>query len=68
MPEPPDVEGFRRVLAEHTGEPVRSVSVLDAGAAGDDHYRAPGAAGPDVHDDVLAGRSPVDGPAASACT
>ncbi|MFI0408617.1 Fpg/Nei family DNA glycosylase [Actinomadura sp. 3N508] len=31
MPELPDVEGFRRVLAEHTGEPIRSVTVLDAG-------------------------------------
>ncbi|MFA1550436.1 Fpg/Nei family DNA glycosylase [Actinomadura chokoriensis] len=31
MPELPDVEGFRRVLAEHTGEPIVSVSVLDAG-------------------------------------
>ncbi|GGT96910.1 Fpg/Nei family DNA glycosylase [Actinomadura citrea] len=31
MPELPDVEGFRRVLAEHTGEPIASVSVLDPG-------------------------------------
>ncbi|WP_433462232.1 Fpg/Nei family DNA glycosylase [Spirillospora sp. CA-128828] len=31
MPELPDVEGFRRVLAEHTGEPIVSVSVHDAG-------------------------------------
>ncbi|MEU6646130.1 DNA-formamidopyrimidine glycosylase family protein [Saccharomonospora sp. NPDC046836] len=30
MPELPDVEGFRRVLAEHAvGEPVRAVEVLD---------------------------------------
>ncbi|TYK43422.1 Fpg/Nei family DNA glycosylase [Actinomadura decatromicini] len=31
MPELPDVEGFRRVLDEHTGEPIESVSVYDAG-------------------------------------
>jgi formamidopyrimidine-DNA glycosylase len=31
MPELPDVEGFRRVLAERTGEPITSVSVLDPG-------------------------------------
>ncbi|MFA1543140.1 Fpg/Nei family DNA glycosylase [Actinomadura monticuli] len=31
MPELPDVEGFRRVLSEHTGEPIVSVSVLDGG-------------------------------------
>lgn len=31
MPELPDVEGFRRVLAEHTGEPIAGVAVLDAG-------------------------------------
>lgn len=31
MPELPDVEGFRRVLAEHTGERIASVSVLDSG-------------------------------------
>jgi formamidopyrimidine-DNA glycosylase len=31
MPELPDVEGFRRVLAEHTGEPIRVVRVDDAG-------------------------------------
>lgn len=31
MPELPDVEGFRRVLAEHTGAPIESVTVLDAG-------------------------------------
>ncbi|HEY3557223.1 MAG TPA: DNA-formamidopyrimidine glycosylase family protein [Kribbella sp.] len=41
MPELPDVEGFRRVLADHAaGRPIRSVDVLDAGvlrdvAAGD---------------------------------
>lgn len=32
MPELPDVEGFRRVLAEHAGERIESVSVRDAGA------------------------------------
>ncbi|MBX6766317.1 MAG: Fpg/Nei family DNA glycosylase, partial [Actinomadura rubrobrunea] len=31
MPELPDVEGFRRVLAEHTGEPITAVRVCDAG-------------------------------------
>lgn len=31
MPELADVEGFRRVLAEHAGEPIVSVSVRDAG-------------------------------------
>jgi formamidopyrimidine-DNA glycosylase len=31
MPELPDVEGFRRVLAEHTGEPIESVTVRDTG-------------------------------------
>jgi formamidopyrimidine-DNA glycosylase len=31
MPELPDVEGFRRVLDEHTGEPIESVRVYDAG-------------------------------------
>ncbi|GAA3935519.1 formamidopyrimidine-DNA glycosylase [Actinomadura viridis] len=31
MPELPDVEGFRRVLAEHTGEPITAVRVRDAG-------------------------------------
>ncbi|MER7544287.1 DNA-(apurinic or apyrimidinic site) lyase /Formamidopyrimidine-DNA glycosylase [Actinomadura meyerae] len=31
MPELPDVEGFRRVLAAHTGEPITAVDVLDAG-------------------------------------
>ncbi|GAA4612207.1 hypothetical protein GCM10023195_52150 [Actinoallomurus liliacearum] len=31
MPELPDVEGFRRVLAEHTGEPIAGVRVRDAG-------------------------------------
>ncbi|HEY7597485.1 MAG TPA: DNA-formamidopyrimidine glycosylase family protein [Actinophytocola sp.] len=30
MPELPDVEGFRRVLAAHTGTPIRRVDVLDA--------------------------------------
>lgn len=32
MPELPGVEGFRRVLAGHTGEPIASVSVPDPGA------------------------------------
>ncbi|WP_216857915.1 Fpg/Nei family DNA glycosylase [Actinomadura verrucosospora] len=31
MPELPDVEGFRRVLAEHAGDRIRSVEVHDAG-------------------------------------
>jgi formamidopyrimidine-DNA glycosylase len=31
MPELPDVEGFRRVLAEHAGEPIRAVRVYDPG-------------------------------------
>ncbi|KAB2386102.1 Fpg/Nei family DNA glycosylase [Actinomadura montaniterrae] len=31
MPELPDVEGFRRVLAEHAGDRIRSVEVRDAG-------------------------------------
>jgi formamidopyrimidine-DNA glycosylase len=31
MPELPDVEGFRRVLAEHTGEPITDVRVRDTG-------------------------------------
>ncbi|QFG25179.1 Fpg/Nei family DNA glycosylase [Actinomadura sp. WMMB 499] len=31
MPELPDVEGFRRVLAAHTGEPIERVTVRDAG-------------------------------------
>ncbi|MGH3388580.1 MAG: Fpg/Nei family DNA glycosylase [Actinomadura sp.] len=31
MPELPDVEGFRRVLAEHTGAPIRAVRVYDPG-------------------------------------
>lgn len=31
MPELPDVEGFRRVLAAHAGEPIQGVSVADAG-------------------------------------
>ncbi|GAA2151365.1 Fpg/Nei family DNA glycosylase [Actinomadura napierensis] len=31
MPELPDVEGFRRVLAAHTGDRIRSVEVRDAG-------------------------------------
>ncbi|WP_327590905.1 hypothetical protein OHA25_30700 [Nonomuraea sp. NBC_00507] len=31
MPELPDVEGFRRVLSEHTGEPIRGVRVRDPG-------------------------------------
>jgi formamidopyrimidine-DNA glycosylase len=31
VPELPDVEGFRRVLAEHTGEQIRGVRVWDAG-------------------------------------
>ncbi|MEU6035674.1 DNA-formamidopyrimidine glycosylase family protein [Actinomadura sp. NPDC047616] len=31
MPELPDVEGFRRVLAEHAGEPITAVRVCDAG-------------------------------------
>ncbi|WP_127933679.1 Fpg/Nei family DNA glycosylase [Nonomuraea polychroma] len=31
MPELPDVEGFRRVLSEHTGEPIRAVRVRDPG-------------------------------------
>jgi formamidopyrimidine-DNA glycosylase len=31
MPELPDVEGFRRVLAEHTGEPIKAVRVFDSG-------------------------------------
>ncbi|MBD2893369.1 Formamidopyrimidine-DNA glycosylase [Actinomadura sp. RB99] len=31
MPELPDVEGFRRVLAEHAGARIRSVEVRDAG-------------------------------------
>ncbi len=31
MPELPDVEGFRRVLAEHAGEPIRAVRVYDTG-------------------------------------
>ncbi|MFL6052819.1 MAG: Fpg/Nei family DNA glycosylase [Actinoallomurus sp.] len=31
VPELPDVEGFRRVLAEHTGEQITAVRVWDAG-------------------------------------
>jgi formamidopyrimidine-DNA glycosylase len=31
VPELPDVEGFRRVLAEHTGEPITAVRVRDPG-------------------------------------
>ncbi|MEV6034794.1 DNA-formamidopyrimidine glycosylase family protein [Nonomuraea sp. NPDC052116] len=31
MPELPDVEGFRQVLSEHTGEPIRAVRVRDPG-------------------------------------
>ncbi|GAA2449675.1 formamidopyrimidine-DNA glycosylase [Actinomadura vinacea] len=31
MPELPDVEGFRRVLAEHAGEPIEAVRVRDEG-------------------------------------
>lgn len=31
MPELPDVEGFRRVLSEHTGKPIRAVRVRDPG-------------------------------------
>ncbi|MFI7709177.1 Fpg/Nei family DNA glycosylase [Nonomuraea sp. NPDC049480] len=31
MPELPDVEGFRRVLSEHAGEPIRAVRVRDPG-------------------------------------
>jgi formamidopyrimidine-DNA glycosylase len=31
MPELPDVDGFRRVLAAHTGAKIRRVDVLDAG-------------------------------------
>ncbi|WP_433175214.1 Fpg/Nei family DNA glycosylase [Actinoallomurus sp. CA-150999] len=31
MPELPDVEGFRRVLAGHAGEPITAVRVRDAG-------------------------------------
>jgi formamidopyrimidine-DNA glycosylase len=31
MPELPDVEGFRRVLSEHTSEPIRAVHVHDPG-------------------------------------
>lgn len=31
MPELPDVEGFRRVLAQHTGKRIRRVLVKDAG-------------------------------------
>lgn len=36
MPELPDVEGFRRVLAEHAvGRPVRSVEIADSGVLRD---------------------------------
>ncbi|MFC4012520.1 Fpg/Nei family DNA glycosylase [Nonomuraea purpurea] len=31
MPELPDVEGFRRVLSQHTGAPIRAVRVRDPG-------------------------------------
>ena len=41
MPELPDVEGFRRVLAEHAaGRRVRRVDVLDTGVLRDTSGRA----------------------------